>query len=305
MTEAFTLPSEVAALALDNPRLVYDALFHAAAGALTKVAADERHLGAQIGFVAVLHTWGQKLDHHPHVHCLVPGGGLSPDGERWIPSRAEFFLPVRVLSRVFRGQCLDRLTRALNAGQLHHAGGRRVLQHQLRRASRHEWVVYAKPPFGGPVQVVRYLARYTHRVAIANSRIMDLADGRVTFRYKDYADGSQVKTLTLSAVEFLRRFLVHVLPPGYIRIRHYGCLANHDRARHLAACRAALSAVLDPPLAAGDLPVEIESEETAAPREPERCPACHIGIMMVLRRYDRPFLAPTIPTAPLLVWNTS
>jgi hypothetical protein len=301
----FTLPAEVADLALDHPRLVYDALFHAAAGALTTIAADPRHLGARIGFIAVLHTWGQKLDHHPHVHCLVPGGGLSPDGERWIPSRAEFFLPVRVLSRVFRGQCLALLTQAVNDGRLQHAGGRRALRRRLVRASRHEWVVYAKPPFGGPVQVVRYLARYTHRVAIANSRLVSCADGRVTFRYKDYADGNQVKTLTLPAVNFLRRFLTHVLPPGYIRIRHYGFLANHDRARHLALCRAALPAAPGPPVTVADLPDEIEPDETADPRERERCPACHVGIMTLVRRHDRPFLAPTIPTAPLWVWNTS
>ncbi len=300
----FTLPAEVAALALDNPHVVYDILFHAAAGALTVVAADPQHLGAKIGFVAVLHTWGQKLDHHPHVHCLVPGGGLSPDGV-WIPSRPQFFLPVRVLSRVFRGKCLQLLTEAVNDGRLHHAGGRRVLRRRLVRASRHEWVVYAKPPFGGPVQVVRYLARYTHRVAIANHRIVGLADGRVTFRYKDYADGNQAKTLTLPAVEFLRRFMTHVLPPGYIRIRHYGFLANHNRARHLALCRAALHVTPGPPPTVSGPPDEIEPDETADPRERERCPACHIGFMTVLRRYDRPFLAPTIPTVPVLAWNTS
>ena len=180
-----------------------------------------------------------------------------------------------------------------------------MLRRRLVRASRHEWVVYAKPPFGGPVQVVRYLARYTHRVAIANSRIIGLADGRVTFRYKDYADDNQVKTLTLPDVEFLRRFLTHVLPPGYIRIRHYGFLANHDRARHLALGRTALHATPGLPATVSDQPNEIEPGETADPRERERCPACHIGLMTVLRRYDRPFLAPTIPTVPLLVWNTS
>jgi hypothetical protein len=301
----FTLPPEVAALALFQPRLVYDILFRAAAGALNTVAADPRHLGAKIGFVAVLHTWGQKLDHHPHVHCLVPGGGMSPDGQRWVPARPQFFLPVRVLSRLFRGKCLDMLAQAVNDGQLQHHGGRRVLRRRLERARRHEWVVYAKPPFGGPVQVVRYLARYTHRVAIANSRIVGLDQGRVSFRYKDYADGHQVKTLTLPAVEFLRRFLVHVLPPGYIRIRHYGFLANHDRGRHLALCRAALQATPDPPATVSDLPDEIEPDETADLHERERCPACQIGLMAVLRRYDRPFLAPTISTMPLLVWNTS
>ena len=165
--------------------------------------------------------------------------------------------------------------------------------------------MYAKPPFGGPVQVVRYLARYTHRVAIANSRIIGFDDGRVSFRYKDYADGNQVKSLTLPAAEFLRRFLVHVLPPGFIRIRHYGFLANHDRARHLARCLAALHATPGPPATVSTLSGEIELCEAADPHDRERCPGCHIGIMTVLRRYDRPFLAPTIPTAPLLAWNTS
>jgi len=301
----FTLPAEVADLALVNARLVYDALFHAAAGALTTIAADPRHLGAHVGFIAVLHTWGQKLDHHPHVHCLVPGGGLSDDGQRWIAAQPEFFLPVRVLSRVFRRQCLQLLTKALADGRLHRRGGRRLLRRRLARASRHEWVVYAKPPFGGPVQVVRYLARYTHRVAIANRRIIALADGRVSFHYKDYADGNQVKTLTLPAVEFLRRFLTHVLPPGYIRIRHYGFLANHDRARHLAACRTALRLAPGAPTALTEQADDGKPDDQADPLAGQRCPACHIGIMTVLRRYDRPFLAPAIPTVPLLAWDTS
>lgn len=301
----FTLPAEVADLALDNPRLVYDALFHAAAGALTTIAADPRHLGAKVGFIAVLHTWGQKLDHHPHVHCLVPGGGLSDDGQRWIAARPQFFLPVRVLSRVFRGQCLDLLTKAVDEDRLQHRAGRRVLRRRLARARRHEWVVYAKAPFGGPVQVVRYLARYTHRVAIANHRIIALANGRVTFSYRDYADGHQVKTLTLPAVEFLRRFLVHVLPPGYIRIRHYGFLANHDRVRHLAACRAALQVEPAPLVTASDPSADIEPDGVSDPLAHQRCPACHIGLMTVLRRHDRPFLAHTIPRLPSLTWNTS
>jgi hypothetical protein len=301
----FTLPPEVAALARTNPRLVYDILFRSAAGALNTVAADPRHLGAHIGFVAVLHTWGQKLDHHPHVHCLVPGGGLSSDGEHWIPARPEFFLPVRVLSRVYRGKCLDMLSESVNDGRLQHRGGGRVLRRRLMHARRQEWVVYAKPPFGGPVQVVRYLARYTHRVAIANRRIVALVDGKVSFHYKDYADGNQVTTLTLPAVEFLRRFLTHVLPPGFIRIRHYGFLANHDRARHLAACRAVLDVAPGAPTALTVQADDIEPVDLADPLARQRCPACHIGLMTVLRRYDRPFLAPTIPTVPLLAWNTS
>ena len=305
----FTLPPDIAALALGNPRVVYDALFRAAAGTLNVVSADPQHLGAKIGCVMVLHTWGQKLDHHPHVHCLVPGGGLSLDGQRWISTRPEFFLPVRVLSRVFRGKCLDLLSQAVTDGQLQHSGGRRVLRRRLTRARRHEWVVYAKPPFGGPVQVVRYLARYTHRVAIANHRIVGVADGRVSFHYKDYADGHQVKTLTLTAEEFLRRFLTHVLPPGFIRIRHYGFLANHDRARHIALCREALRAAPGQAAPALDQPIdpteELASDDQTDSLDRERCPACHVGLMTVVRRHDRPFLAPTIPPVPELAWNTS
>ncbi|MBK8539552.1 MAG: IS91 family transposase [Ardenticatenia bacterium] len=305
----FTLPPEIAALALGNAKVVYDALFRAAAGALTTVASDPKHLGARIGFVAVLHTWGQKLDHHPHVHCLVPGGGLSPEGERWIPALPDFFLPVRVLSRVFRGKCLDLLTRAARDGQLHQAGGTRVLTRRLARSRRHEWVVYAKPPFGGPVQVVRYLARYTHRVAIANRRIVGLADGNVTFRYKDYADGNEGKTLTLPVMAFLRRFLTHVLPASFIRIRHYGLMANHGRVQHLLQCRAALAGVTTDLASPVDLPVqqppELEPDRALDPFERERCPVCHTGLMTLIRHYARPFLAPTIPPVPQLAWNTS
>ena len=181
----FTLPRELAHLGLAHQRIVYDCLFRAAAHTLTTVAADPKHLGAKIGFLAVLHTWGQKLDHHPHLHCVVPGGGLSSDGSRWIPTRDGFFLPVRVLSRVFRGTCLNLLERAVRDGRITHPGGRRHLTRQLARAACHEWVVYSKRPFGGPKQVVRYLARYTHRVAISNHRLVALEGGQVHFRYRD------------------------------------------------------------------------------------------------------------------------
>jgi len=300
----FTLPSEIAALSMGDRRLLYDILFKSAAATLTQVAADPAHLGARIGFVAVLHTWGQKLDLHPHLHCLVPGGGLSPDGTRWVSPPDGFFLPVRVLSRVFRGKFLASLRAAERNGLLSYRGDRRAFARRLDRASRREWVVYCKPPFGGPQAVVRYLARYTHRVAISNRRIVSVVDGQVTFRYKDYADGNQIKTMTLDAVEFLRRFLMHVLPPGFTRIRHYGLLANRDRKSRLQQCRAALAGAAVAPLAFPD--------ETAAPAEQvadleprTRCPACHAGRMTVLCTYARPFLRPEITAIPTLAWDTS
>ncbi len=302
----FTLPHELSDLALGHPEVVYDILFRAAAQTLTEVAADTRHLGARIGFVAVLHTWGQKLDLHPHVHCLVPGGGLSADGTRWIAAHDGFFLPVRVLSRVFRGKCLAMLHRACTEDRLRGRLGRRAVHHRLARARRQEWVVYSKPPFGGPTQVVRYLARYTHRVAISNHRILGLADGRVRFRYKDYADGQRHKVMSLTAEEFIRRFLLHVLPPGFTRIRHYGILANHDRQQHIALCRQRIaeSPVPLPVLSETEDPDEAE-EDTTQPFDDNHCPACGGGPMIVLRRYPRPFLAAEITAASPLVWDTS
>ena len=222
----FTLPAALGPLALQNPRVVYGLLFRAAAETLMQIAVDAKHLGAEIGFLAVLHTWGQTLQHHPHVHCVVPGGGLSPDGTGWVASPKGFFLPVRVLGRVFRGKFLALLGTAFDRGRLAFHGRLRELVgadrfHQLlRAAAQTEWVVYAKPPFGGPEQVLKYLARYTHRVAISNRRLVALKDGRVRFRYKDYARGGRRRTMTLEASEFLRRFLQHVLPSGFVRIRH-------------------------------------------------------------------------------------
>jgi hypothetical protein len=224
----FTVPEAVATIAFQNQTAVYDILFRAASETLRTIAADPRHLGAEIGFLAVLHTWGQNLLHHPHVHCVVPGGGLAPDRSRWVSCRPGFFLPVRVLSRVFRGKFLQRLREAYDRGQLQFHGS--LLEQGtstgfaklVAESYRTEWVVYAKPPFGGPEQVWKYLARYTHRVAISNTRLLHLENGQVTFRWKDYAAGSRVRTMTLSAAEFLRRFLLHVLPTGFVRIRHYG-----------------------------------------------------------------------------------
>src|SRR3954470_15874591 len=212
----FTLPAVLGPIALQNPREVYNILFRAAAETLQQIAADPKHLGAEIGFLAVLHTWGQNLEHHPHVHCVVPGGGLSPDGSQWIACEPGFFLPVRVLSRVFRGKFLALLRNAFDQGKLSFHGKLRVLadadefQRLLTASAQTEWVVHAKPPMGGPAQVLKYLARYTHRVALSNARLADVSDRTVTFRYKDYADAQRSKTMTLSGEEFLRRFVQHV-----------------------------------------------------------------------------------------------
>jgi hypothetical protein len=252
----FTLPAEVGALALANPTLLYDLLMRSAAATLREVAANPKHLGACLGVLMVLHTWGQNLHHHPHVHCVVTGGGLSCDGNgkidvtpRWVACRPGFFLPVRVLSRVFRREYVAGLRTALEQGQLRLPEGLQSLADPARRAAwcaalvAKDWVVYAKPPFGGPAQVLKYLARYTHRVAISNARLLEMDDGRVSFHYKDYADGHKHKTMTLSADEFLRRFVQHVLPKGFVKIRHYALLANRQRAVRLEQCRRLLLVV--------------------------------------------------------------
>src|SRR5262249_44657859 len=237
------LPTTLGPIALQNPRVVYGLLFRAAAETLQQIAADPKHLGAEIGFLAVLHTWGQNLQHHPHVHCVVPGGGLSPHGSRWAPCRPGFFLPVRGLSRLFRGKFLALLRGAFDQGTLSFHGSITALanpgefQCRLAASARTEWVVYAKPPFGGPEQVLRYLARYTHRVAISNRRLTALEGDEVEFHWKDYARNGKQKTMRLKAVEFLRRFLQHVLPSGFVRIRHYGFLANRVCHEKLARCR--------------------------------------------------------------------
>ncbi len=212
--------------------LIYAMLFRTAAETLRTIAADARHLGAEIGFIAVLHSWGQNLHYHPHIHCIVPGGGVSPDGSRWISCRPGFFLPVRVLSRLFRRRFLEELRAAFDAHSLKFLGDIACLTEPaaftrlLAKARRLDWVVYAKPPFGGPKQVLAYLGRYTHRVAIANSRLIGMEDDRVAFRWKDYRHGGRTKVMTLDAHEFIRRFLLHTLPDGFHRIRHYGFLAN-------------------------------------------------------------------------------
>ncbi|GAC1663622.1 MAG: IS91 family transposase [Candidatus Dormibacteraceae bacterium] len=239
----FTLPEEIAAIAYQNKAVLYNLLFAATAETLRTVAADPKHLGAEIGFFAVLHTWGQNLMHHPHLHCVVPGGGLSPDGTRWVSCRPGFFLPVRVLSRFFRRCFLERLQRAFDRGELKFFSALRELAdpHAFARylapVRKKEWVVYAKAPFAGPEQVLDYVGRYTHRVAISNNRLVDIEDGHVSFRWKDYRDGEANKTLTLEASEFIRRFLLHTLPPGLQRIRYYGFLGNRHRQEKLRQCR--------------------------------------------------------------------
>jgi hypothetical protein len=238
----FTLPRELAPLVLQNRKVVYDLLFRTTAETLLEVARDPKHLGAEIGFFSVLHTWNQKLGLHPHVHCVVPAGGLSPDRKRWIKPRYAFFLPVKVLSRVFRGKFVAALQRAFSEERLRFQGSLTPLAQPktfaawLRPLFRKDWVVYSKRPFGGPEYVLQYLGRYTHRVAISNHRLISFADGKVTFRWRDSAHHDEQKLLTLSLDEFLRRFLLHVLPKGFVRIRNFGFLANRRRATLLPLC---------------------------------------------------------------------
>ena len=238
----FTLPRELAPLALQNKRLIYNLLFHASAETLLEIARDPRHLGAEIGFFSVLHTWDQRLQHHPHVHCVLAAGGLAPDRSRWISSRRSFFLPVKVLGRVFRGKFVAGLKTAFHAGALQFHGHllplaeSRAFASWLRLLFRHDWVVYAKRPFGGPEHVLRYLGAYTHRVAISNSRLVALSEGNVTFRWRDSAHGNKKRLMALPVEEFLRRFLLHLLPRGFMRIRNFGFLANRRRAELLPLC---------------------------------------------------------------------
>lgn len=281
----FTVPTEVSELALGNKKVVYQILLRAAAETLLEVAANPRHLGADIGFLAILHTWTQTLLHHPHVHCIVPAGGLSPDGARWVSSRADFFLPVRVLASLFRGKFLAFLQRARETGALRFAGATADLGRDdgfaafVKAQRERAWVVYAKAPFGSPEQVLKYLARYTHRVAISDRRIQSIDDKGVTFRYRDNAAGGQ-RSMTLDGVEFLRRFLLHVLPAGFVRIRYYGLLANRYRAQNLARCRALLGAVA-PGEVVPSAPQATESRPTDA-NERDRCTRCGVGRLRVV-----------------------
>jgi len=286
----FTLPAQIGAIAYHNKAKVYGLLFTAAAETLITIAADPKHLGARIGLTAVLHTWGQNLDHHPHVHCIVPGGGISPDGKRWVGCRSGFFLPVRVLSRLFRRLFLQGLVAAFKAGELQFfsdLGGLKdpdAFAAYLAPLLKSEWVVFAKRPFAGPEQVLAYLARYTHRVAIANSRLISLSDGKVCFRWKDYREEGQTKSkaMTLTAGEFIRRFLLHVLPDGFNRIRHYGLFANGHRADKLALCRRLLNAPR------GDFERanrDQTHDDAVTPIEPPPCPCCG-GRMKLVESFE-------------------
>ena len=276
----FTVPEPLARLALANKRVVYDLLFRATAATLLQVAANPKRLGAAIGGLMVLHTWGQRLQHHPHVHCVVPAGGLAPNRTRWIHARPTFFLPVKVLRTVFRGKLVAGLRSAFADGRLTFPGALRALASDaafrawLRSLHQQPWVVYAKPPFGSPAHVLHYLARYTHRVAISNHRLVDVTDDAVSFRWKDYRHGSQVRILTLDVEEFLRRFLLHVLPKGFVRIRYFGLLAARCRTQDLATCRTVLATAPPPP---PDAPV------AATPRSTWPCPRCG-GPMRIIER---------------------
>jgi hypothetical protein len=291
----FTLPAEVADIAFHNKALVYDLLFRTASETMLTIAADPKHLGARIGITAVLHTWGSAMMHHPHVHMIVPGGGIARDGTRWIASRPAFLLPVRVLGKLFRRLFLTRLLALHDAGQLAffgslaHLTDRRAFLKHLAPVCKARWVVYAKPPFAGPQAVLAYLARYTHRVAIANRRLIAFDGSHVTFRYKDYRrDGAErQRVMTLEADEFIRRFLLHVLPRGFHRIRHYGLLAGSARKAGLALARKLLAVAPEPE---DDTP-----EDPVDPRPP--CPCCggHMIIIEVFERWQQPRAPPPVP----------
>lgn len=284
----FTVPEEIAAIAYQNKEVAYGILFQATAETLKAIAADPEHLGAEIGFFAVLHTWGQNLQFHPHLHCVVPGGGLSPDGQRWVSCRPNFFLPVRVLSCLFRRLFLESLQKAFDSGKLQFfktlesLRERRAFVELLDRMKAREWVVYAKRPFAGPQQVLDYVGRYTHRVAISNNRLLDIENDQVRFRWKDYRDGGQLKTMTLSAGEFIRRFLLHVLPDGCQRIRYYGFLGNRYRKEKLDQCRRLLGM---PTPAAPTNPAERDYRdryEELTGDSLHQCPQCKQGRMLVI-----------------------
>jgi hypothetical protein len=283
----FTVPEQIAPIAYQNKKVVYGILFRATAEALRTIAADPNHLGAEIGFFAVLHSWGSNLLHHPHLHCVVPGGGLSPDETRWISCRPGFFLPVRVLARLFRRLFLRYLIQAFDAGKLQFFSSlqplhdRRAFLQHLAPTRATEWVVYAKRPFAGPEQVLDYVGRYTHRVAISNNRLLDIDHGRITFRYKDYRHEGEQKTMTLDADEFIRRFLLHVLPDGFQRIRYYGFLGNRYREEKLARCRELLGMPPDPPPTEESKDYRELYEELTGCSLRE-CPLCHQGRMVTV-----------------------
>ena len=275
----FTLPAPLAPLALQNKKLIYGLLLRASAETLLEVACDPRHLGAEIGFFSVLHTWNQKLGLHPHVHCVIPAGGLRLDHTHWIKSRSRFFLSIRVLRRVFRGKFVVGLKQAFQSGRLSFPGNLAALAQPktfaawLRSLFRKDWVVYAKPPFGGPEYVLQYLGRYTHRVAISNHRLVSFTEGKVTFRWRDSAHNNEQKLLTLALDEFLRRFLLHLLPKGFVRIRNFGFLANRRRAALLPLCFHLLGTAQEPHA----------DQNAACSNGLWRCPKCG-GPMVVVER---------------------
>jgi hypothetical protein len=293
----FTVPAEVANIALHNKAVVYDLLFQAASETMLTIAADPRHLGARIGITAVLHTWGSALTHHPHIHMVVPGGGIALDGTRWISSRPAFLLPVHVLSKLFRRLFLTKLIELHAAGRIQFFGNhvglseRRAFLRHIAPLRKKNWITYAKPPFAGPEAVLAYLSRYTHRVAISNRRLIALDEAGVTFRYKDYRrDGpDRQRIMTLAVAEFIRRFLLHVLPQGFHRIRHYGLLASSCRKINLARARELLAVA------------PIPTPETGAPNEPEDqrppCPCCG-GRMIIIEVFERRMQPRGPPQAP-------
>jgi len=278
----FTVPHELNLLAQDNSRQFYHLLFTATAATLLEIAADPQHLGAEIGILSILHTWGQNLFAHPHIHCVIPAGGIARDHTRWVhPHYPGFFLPIQVLRRVFRGKFIAGLKRLYRRKQLRCAGPSAALADEkqfrqlLRRLHRHDWVIYAKPAFGGPRQVLRYLGRYTHRVAISNHRLTSFDGERVTFRWKDYAHGGKIRSMTLTATEFLRRFFLHVLPKGFVRIRHFGFLANRFRAARVNLGRQLLAQAPLPPA-----PAQVPHTDAAI----WHCPHCGT-VMIIIQRF--------------------
>ena len=274
----FSLPHELNALILQNEAELFGLLFRAVADTLVEVAANPEHLGAEIGFFGILHTWGQNMLFHPHIHCVVPSGGLAPGRKHWIRGSDRFFLPLEILKSVFRGKFVEGLKEAYAQqrlrldGQIQHLARENCFAAFVRKLHRHKWVVYAKPPFGGPEQVLRYLGRYTHRVAISNHRLLAFDGDNVTFRWRDYAHGNVQRTMTITAEEFIRRFLLHVLPKGFVRIRHFGFMANYQRSTSFELCRQLL----------GMVPV-LPSEEIPVISPARLCPSCHAPMIVTER----------------------
>ncbi len=299
----FTMPDELGALTLQNKVVIYNILFRATSETLLEAAVGWKDLKAKIGFFAILHSWGQQLTLHPHLHCVVPGGGISLDGTRWVSCPQGFFMPVKLLGRIFRGKFLAYLKQAHLRGELTCKGSLQSLtsHYQFKRwlspLYKKDWVVYAKPPWKGPEHALKYLARYTHRVAIANSRIQSIDNGQVSFTYKDYRKPQHRRTLTLNATEFIRRFMMHVLPNGFVRIRYYGFLANKHRQQQLRKIRELLNAPQPLP---SEKEADDEQQQLAATLEEQRCPHCKVGMLWPIEMTPRPRLSEVLHL-PLLV----